>query len=267
MPGEFVPRGYLKWVRTWIEDQRDVGPALWSLDEHAIKLSDFPQQAFASRAEQETVAALLDKYNHPVDSQESETTAESQTDENTNSDQPGDEAESSSATEEEEGNEADDQNTDAGEQNVEMTPEIDAGFELLARSRIANRPLRYYVVLPLKRALNLWFDTHSQYYPFDGELFPLSDLDHDLNQQFWLPLFCILTGLYTFLGILGGWALWISRSAAARRWLLLAALLMLTRVVFFSTLENPEPRYVVEIFPFISILGGIALGRIPFLAV
>jgi hypothetical protein len=95
----------------------------------------------------------------------------------------------------------------------------------------------------------------------------LSDLDHDLNQQFWLPLFCILTGLYTFLGILGGWALWISRSAAARRWLLLAALLMLTRVVFFSTLENPEPRYVVEIFPFISILGGIALGRIPFLAV
>ena len=267
MPGEFVPRGYLKWVRTWIEDQRDVGPALWSLDEHAIKLSDFPEQAFASRAEQETVTAMLDKYNHPVDSQSSETSAESQTDENTKGDEsseakPGDEAERSSAAEDEDGNEADDQNTDAEEQNVEMTPEIDAGFELLAQSRIANNPLRYYFVLPLKRALNLWFDTHSQYYPFDGELFPLSNLDHDLNQQFWLPLFCLLTGLYTSLGIIGGSILWISRKAGARRWLLLAALLVLTRIVFFATLENPEPRYVVEIFPFLSILGGIAAARI-----
>jgi hypothetical protein len=262
MPGEFVPRGYLKWVRTWIEDQRDIGPALWSLDEHTLKLSDFPEQAFASPAEKETVAALLDKYNHPVDSEEAETSTESQQDENTQSDETGDEAEGSSPVEEE-GNEADDQNTDAEEQNVEMTPEIDAGFELLARSRIANSPLRYYLVLPLRRALNLWFDTHSQYYPFDGELFPLSKLDHDLNQQFWLPLFCILTGLYTLLGIIGGWVLWTFRTAAARRWFLLAALLVLTRIVFFSTLENPEPRYVVEVFPFLSILGGITLSRIP----
>jgi hypothetical protein len=29
---------------------------------------------------------------------------------------------------------------------------------------------------------------------------------------------------------------------------------------FFSTLENPESRYVVEIFPFLAILGGIAIG-------
>lgn len=260
MPGEFVPRGYLKWVRTWIEDQRDIGPALWSLDEQTIKLSDFPEQAFASRAEQETVAALIDKYNHPVDSEAAETSAESKTDENSKGDEPGDGAESSNAAEKEED---DGQSKDVEEQNVEMTPEIDAGFEVLARSRIAKNPLRYYLVLPFKRALNLWFDTHSQYYPFDGELFPLSNLDHDLNQQFWLPLFCILTGLYTLLGIIGGSVLWISRSVAARRYLLLATLLVLTRIVFFSTLENPEPRYVVEIFPFLSILGGLALSRIP----
>lgn len=259
MPGEFVPRGYLKWVRTWIEDQRDVGPALWSLDEHTLKLSDFPQQAFASRAEQETVATLLDKYNHPVDSEAAETSADSQTDGNTKRDEAGDEAEGSSDAEEAED---EDQSKEGEGQNVEMTPEIDAGFELLARSRIANSPLRYYLVLPLKRALNLWFDTHSEYYPFDGELFPLSNLDHDLNQQFWLPLFCVLTGIYTLLGIIGGWVLWTSRAAAARRWLLLAALLVLTRIAFFSTLENPEPRYVVEVFPFLSILGGIALSRI-----
>jgi hypothetical protein len=42
----------------------------------------------------------------------------------------------------------------------------------------------------------------------------------------------------------------------ARRWLLLAALLIFLRLGFFATLENPEPRYVVEIFPFLILLAG-----------
>jgi hypothetical protein len=37
-----------------------------------------------------------------------------------------------------------------------------------------------------------------------------------------------------------------------------------TRLAFFSSLENPEPRYVVEIFPFLAILGGIAVAQINF---
>jgi len=43
----------------------------------------------------------------------------------------------------------------------------------------------------------------------------------------------------------------------------LATLMVFLRFGFFATLENPEPRYVVEVFPFLSILGGIALVRIP----
>ena len=35
---------------------------------------------------------------------------------------------------------------------------------------------------------------------------------------------------------------------------------MFLRLGFFSTLENPEPRYVVELFPFLSILGGIGIA-------
>jgi len=30
MPGEFVPRGYLAWLRSWISDGRYIGPVLWS---------------------------------------------------------------------------------------------------------------------------------------------------------------------------------------------------------------------------------------------
>ena len=143
-----------------------------------------------------------------------------------------------------------------------MTPEIDAGFAQIAAERKARHPFRYFLWLPFKRGLSLWFNTHSQYYPFEGELLPLSDLDYDIHQQYWLPLFAGLTFVYTLLGVAGGWFLWSSGLFAARRWLLLAALMILFRVGFFSTLENPEPRYVVEVFPFLSVLGGIALVRL-----
>jgi dolichyl-phosphate-mannose-protein mannosyltransferase len=282
MPGEFVPRGYLSWLRTWIDDERYVGPVLWALEESPITLNDIPDQAFDSAQEKKRVGALLEKYNHPPGETDSETSGfepqtpfaedqENQTQDNSNSNSADDEADKS-----DEANQADegdgDEQSDEGDasqaidqaekQPVEMTPELDAGFAKIAAERIARSPVRYYLWLPLKRARTLWIDTHSQYYPFEGELFPLEDLDYDANQQFWLPLFAGLTFLYTVLGVAGAWFLWESREFVARQWLLLAALMVFLRLGFFATLENPEPRYVVEVFPFLSILGGIALTRI-----
>jgi hypothetical protein len=71
-----------------------------------------------------------------------------------------------------------------------------------------------------------------------------------------------LTAVFTLLGLAGGWLLWSSGQSAARRWLLLAALAILLRLILFSSMENPEPRYLVEFFPFLSILGGIAIARV-----
>jgi hypothetical protein len=144
-----------------------------------------------------------------------------------------------------------------------MTPGIDAGFGQIARERIARHPFRYYVWLPLKRAHTMWFDTHSQYWPFEGTLLPLEDLDYGHYQQIWLPLFAALTAIYTLLGLAGGWVLWISRKAAARRWLLLVSLAVVLRLILFASMENPEPRYLVEFFPFLAVLGGIALAKVP----
>ena len=239
MPGEFVPRGYLLWVRTWLDDERYVGPALWSLDMRQIHVEDFPARAFDSTEERDRVAALFEKYNHP----------------------DGDEEEDSSADEEDEPEEEPepDEHPQPEDANVEMTPEIDAGFAQIGQERVSHSRLRYYVVLPLKRAVTLWFDTHSQYYPFNGELLPLEDLDHDIHQQYWLPLFAGLTWVYTLFGIAGGWFLWRSRQ---RRWLLMMALLIFLRLGFFATLENPEPRYTVELFPFLIILGSAGLATV-----
>jgi hypothetical protein len=248
MPGEFVPRGYLLWLRSWLDDGRYIGPVLWSLDTNRISMDSFPDSAFDSDEERDRVAVLIHKYNNP-DEEEQKAEEEAAAEE----DDSGDDEQS-----EEEQNPPD-QST---EQNVEMTPEIDAGFAQIGRERIARSRFRYYLVLPAKRGISLWFDTHSQYYPFDGELFPLDDLDYTIHQHIWLPLFAGLTWIYTLLGALGAWLLWRTRSVEARRWITLAALIIFLRLGFFSTLENPEPRYVVELFPFLAVLGGIAIASV-----
>jgi len=249
MPGEFVPRGYLLWVRTWLSDERYVAPALWAMDTRRMSVDDFPDSAFDSDEERDRVAALLNKYNHPDDEETPEEEASADDDE--------------SQDEGDDSNEEEQQQPEQPEEiNVEMTPAIDAGFAQIGQERVAHSRLRYYFVLPLKRAATLWFDTHSQYYPFNGELLPLDDLDYDIHQQYWLPLFAGLTWVYTLLGVIGGWLLWRSRDRNARRWLLLAALLIFLRLGFFATLENPEPRYTVEFFPFLIVLAGAGLSAI-----
>ena len=250
MPGEFVARGYLLWVRTWLDDSKYVGPALWSLDMRPMYVENFPARAFDSKEERERVAALLDKYNHPDGDEEQSSADEDDQSSGDEEDEP------------EEDPEPEEEPAQPEEVNVEMTPEIDAGFAQIGQERVAHSRLRYYVVLPLKRAKTLWFDTHSQYYPFNGELLPLEDLDYDIHQQYWLPLFAGLTWIYTLLGVVGGWLLWRSRDRDARRWLLLAVLLIFLRLGFFASLENPEPRYTVELFPFLIMLGGAGAARI-----
>jgi uncharacterized membrane protein HdeD (DUF308 family) len=274
MPGEFVPRGYFSWLRTWIDDGRYIGPVLWSLDSAPIKLADIPARAFDSADEKQRVSALLEKYNHPAeepdifadqkDSSNPPASDEAKKDEESDqADEGSGDEKDSSGDQKDEGDQTDETPADqTPDQSVEMTPEIDAGFAQIARERIAHHPFRYYVGLPLKRARTLWFDTHSQYYPFEGELLPLEDLDYSIHQQYWLPLFAGLTLIYSLLGILGACLLWQAQDFNSRLWVLLAALMILIRVGFFASLENPEPRYVVEAFPLLAILGGIVVAQI-----
>ncbi|MCU1267144.1 MAG: glycosyl transferase family 39 [Acidobacteria bacterium] len=274
MPGEFVPRGYYAWVRSWVDDGRYVETVLWTLDDKPIDPDDLPEYAFDSAEEKARVAALLDQYNDPPSTDEPATTEEPSPSPTPAAESagknpsPGKQQPSPSpplvdenAADEKTGDE--EQPEEAAEPvTPEMTPAIDAAFGQIARERIARAPVRYYLWLPLKRAWSLWANPHADYYPFSGELFPLDDLDYSIHQHIWLPLFAVLVGIYSLLGIAGGWVLWRARDFAIRRWLLLAALMMFIRLAFFSTMENPEPRYVVELFPFLAVLGGIAIARI-----
>jgi hypothetical protein len=270
MPGEFVPIGYIDWLRTWVDDVKYTESMEFPLDVGPLHIERVPEYAFDSAEEQEQVAALIARYNgmpntgkvEPTNSsitskpQVSETEKAAEQPTAANPDDPDNEDDS----------EADDEDKDAEEPGAEaafsgeMTPEIDAAFGEIARARISRHPLRYYFFVPLKRAVSLWFDTHSQYYPFQGELLPLSELDTDLNQQIWLPLFAFLNVFYTALGLIGAWLMWANKTS--RRWLLLITVLIIPRLAFLASLENPEPRYVVEFFGFVLATGSLALAEL-----
>jgi len=230
MPNEFAPMGYISWLRTWVDDERYVSPLEDGIDLYPIPIEQIPEYACDSTKERELVQSLLDRYNNPL-----KPAAD-----------PSDE----------------DNQPPAPAPAVKMTPSIDAEFGLIARERIARHPFRYYVLLPLKRAQSLWFDTHSQYYPFQGQLFPLTDLDTDAHQQYWLPLFAALTWFYTISALIGVWVLW--KSESSRRWVWLLAMLIVPRLVFLAAQEHPETRYTVEFFPLVAAAGGLALAHLTF---
>ncbi|MEP6787296.1 MAG: heparan-alpha-glucosaminide N-acetyltransferase domain-containing protein, partial [Acidobacteriota bacterium] len=278
MPGEFVPHGYERWLRTWVDDFRFVEPTLWNLDEKPIRIAKIPERDFDSPEERDRVAALLEQYNNPPgsgnqykkaddenDSADADTGDDKTDDSGDNGADPGDE-QSSDSTDGDAVQSSDDSSDDDDENKkfiVKMTPEIDAGFAAIADERIERSPVRYYLFLPAKRAAALWFDSHSLYYPFGGQMSPISDLDYDVDQQYWLPAFTLVMWIYTLLGVGGIVVLWRRRTDKnTLQWLILLALMTLPRIIFFSTVANPEPRYVVELFAFMAVLGGFFLGNL-----
>ena len=262
MPGEFVPHGYYLWLRTWIDDSKFIGPMLWDFESKPIKLEDIPASAFASDDEHSRIAGLIAQYNnsdpdHPLEPpKRPDEAAPNETDKS--SGDPG-----SDETADNEAGNNDSETMVETEWNLKITPDVDAAFDQIAHERIGREPWRFYIGLPAKRGAAMWFDTHSDYYPFAGELFPLKDLDENNYQHIWLPLFAGLTVLYTVLAIVGICTLLIG----GRRtwiWLFLILFISVPRIIYFGTLENPEPRYLVELFVPASILAGLVLAQLRF---
>jgi hypothetical protein len=273
MPGEFVPRGYQQWVRTWIDDGRYIEIVLWTLDDKPIDADDLPDSAFDSPEEKTRVTRLFDQYNHPPETVEPTAPEEASPSPSptpaSKLDQtlkpgpgPAPPANDKPAEDENDDEETEEPEEPEEPETPEMTAAIDAEFGQIARERIARAPLRYYVWLPIKRGWSLWVGPHADYYPFSGELLPLEDLDHGIHQHLWLPLFTFLVVLYSLLGLAGAWFLWSAAQAESHRWLLLVTLMILIRLAFFATIENPEPRYTVEFFPLLAVLGGIGIARL-----
>lgn len=139
-----------------------------------------------------------------------------------------------------------------------LSEETDAEFAVIARHRTARHPLRTYLVVPLQRVLTIWFTPRNELLPYDSKIFPLAD-EWDTNRPdlvvtlslFFLNIFLLIAALW---GFAKPWR-WHSRVRLA---LIAIAAYILIRTAFLTTVEAPEPRYVLVCFPAILAFAAIA---------
>jgi hypothetical protein len=147
--------------------------------------------------------------------------------------------------------------------DLTLTAEEDAAFAQLARERTARHPLRTYVWIPIARAIIIWFTPRIELLPVSGHVFPLAQMREDdpIDQEV-TSLFFVLNLLYVGLGVWGAARLWRSK-AAARPVVAFLVVFILIRTAFLTTLETPEPRYVLVCFPALIALGARAFAGLP----
>ncbi len=147
---------------------------------------------------------------------------------------------------------------------LDMTPDIDRGFAELARERTARHPLRTYIVVPLERAATMWFTPRVDLLPFSGHLWPIrQQWRRDRRDVSVTLLLDALNFLYVGLAFVGLRRLlrWRGVHAPRIRWSVAFLIaFVLIRTAFLTTVETPEPRYVLECFPVVLVLGAMALA-------
>ena len=141
-----------------------------------------------------------------------------------------------------------------------LTPDEDAAFGKLARERTVRHPLRTYLWLPAARAITLWFTPRIELLPVSGAVFPLAQAweDDPIDQSVTVGLF-VINIAYLGLALWGAGRLW-RRAPSARAALALLIVFLLARTAFLTTLETPEPRYVLVCFSAVVALAAQAFA-------
>jgi hypothetical protein len=134
---------------------------------------------------------------------------------------------------------------------LDLPPELDAKFEALAHERIRRHPLRYYIELPVLRALDMWFRPDTQLLPVDTHWWRLRDDPRDFG---WSALLGAINLAYVGLGIAGLWR-WRDLAFPA----MLAGFVVL-RTAIITVLTFPEPRYMLECYPVVIVFAAAALA-------
>src|SRR5262249_44603462 len=137
-------------------------------------------------------------------------------------------------------------------QEVYVDPDLDAGFEQLARERTRHSLFRYYVWLPGLRVASMWLRPRTEMLPIEARWWEFSN--HPEESVFAVAWAGI--NLFYLLLAFRGWRNWRLGLAGG-----MLVAFVLFRSAFLGTLETPEPRYVLECFPVLLALGGGAFAR------
>lgn len=127
-----------------------------------------------------------------------------------------------------------------------INPELNAQFRRLADERIRNRPWRYYFWLPLLRSADMWLRPRTEMLPLSSRWWTYAD---DTQSSVLATLWGALNLLFIFAAAIG-----VVRGPHPRC-LGLMLLFVLLRSAFLGTLPNPEPRYTLECYPVVLLLG------------
>lgn len=137
----------------------------------------------------------------------------------------------------------------------EMSADIDRQFAEIARERTARHPLRTYIEVPALRALAMWFTPRVEMLPLSGKFWPVGYWWEDSPSQYCYSFTLFVMGIaYGVLALLGAWR--CRKDPVA---LMLMAFIVV-RTAFLTTIETPEPRYVLECFPAVFALGAQVWG-------
>lgn len=133
-------------------------------------------------------------------------------------------------------------------QDVTMTPQLDAQFEQLARQRIQRKPLRYYVELPVLRVLDLWFRPRTEELPIDSHWWRFREDPRDFA---WSVFLAAINFVYVGLAVLG-----MVRWREIRYAGMLAGFVVI-RTIIVTVITYPEPRYVLQCYPVVIVLAAV----------
>jgi hypothetical protein len=143
--------------------------------------------------------------------------------------------------------------------DLTLSTEEDAAFAQLARERTARHPLRTYLWIPLRRAVRIWFTPRIELLPVSGNVFPLAQMyDEDPVDQAVTVCLFLLNVFYVGLALWGVWKLW--KWPGVRAAVSVLVFYILVRTAFLTTVETPEPRYVLECYPALLAFGAQAFA-------
>jgi hypothetical protein len=138
-------------------------------------------------------------------------------------------------------------------QQLFMDADLDAEFERLARERVARHPWRYYAGLPALRVAGMWLRPRTEMLPIDPRWWQYGE--HPGESGVAMAMAAI--NLLLLGAALVGWRRWPLGAAGVAM-----AGFVLLRSAFLGSLENPEPRYVLECFPVVLALAGGAFAKV-----
>jgi hypothetical protein len=135
-----------------------------------------------------------------------------------------------------------------------VTPELDAKFAALAAERIREQPLRYYVVLPVWRVADMWLWPRTERFPVN--IWWWEDVEDHPRDSAIAMGFGLLNLMYLGLAAWG-----FARRRVPLKGVLLVYIVL--RCLLLGTMENPEQRYTLMMFPMVFLAAGCALAGRP----